>query len=358
MSEAIVPAEVFPPGEYLRDELEARGWTETEFAQILGRPVQAVSEIINDRKDITPETALAISDAFGTSPDLWLNLQSAHKLHQARTTSDRDSTVARRAHLRSMLPVRELQNRGWLPEIDEIGHLEAAVCEFLRIGSVEEAPRLAVAARRANRDEDLSPTQIGWLARVDALASELEVGRFDERRLAERATAMATLLRDPFEVRNVAGWLAECGVALVVEFPLRSSKIDGAAFYASSGVPAVALSTRGNRFDSFVFTLLHEIAHLLSGHVRTDRAHLDESIERDSQGREAEANELAASWIFRDGLDIEGPITTSSIVQTAERYRVHPSLVIGRLQWDEKLHWKQFRAHIPRIRTLIGASEA
>ena len=32
------PAEVFPPGEFLADELEARGWTQTEFAEIIGRP--------------------------------------------------------------------------------------------------------------------------------------------------------------------------------------------------------------------------------------------------------------------------------------------------------------------------------
>ena len=31
-----IPAEVFPPGEFLNDELEARGWTQTEFAEIIG----------------------------------------------------------------------------------------------------------------------------------------------------------------------------------------------------------------------------------------------------------------------------------------------------------------------------------
>ena len=34
------PAHAFPPGEYLRDELEERGWTVTEFAEIIGRPIQ------------------------------------------------------------------------------------------------------------------------------------------------------------------------------------------------------------------------------------------------------------------------------------------------------------------------------
>ncbi len=72
-----MPAEVFPPGEFIRDELEARGWTQEEFADILGRPLQTVNQIINGKKEITAETARAIAEAFGTSAELWLNLQSA-----------------------------------------------------------------------------------------------------------------------------------------------------------------------------------------------------------------------------------------------------------------------------------------
>lgn len=43
-------AEVFPAGEYLADELDARGWTQADFAEVLGRPAQFVSEIISERR--------------------------------------------------------------------------------------------------------------------------------------------------------------------------------------------------------------------------------------------------------------------------------------------------------------------
>lgn len=78
------PAEAFTPGEYLRDELEERGWTVTEFADVIGWPIQAVSEILNAKKSITPDTALSLSEALGTSAELWLNLQTAHQLYQRR----------------------------------------------------------------------------------------------------------------------------------------------------------------------------------------------------------------------------------------------------------------------------------
>ena len=48
----------FAPGEVLRVELDARGWTVSEFAEIVGRPTQAISEIINSKKEITADTAV------------------------------------------------------------------------------------------------------------------------------------------------------------------------------------------------------------------------------------------------------------------------------------------------------------
>ena len=68
------PAEVFAPGEFLRDELEARGWTQQELAEILDRPPRLVSEIISAKRAITPETAKGLGEAFGTSAEYWMNL--------------------------------------------------------------------------------------------------------------------------------------------------------------------------------------------------------------------------------------------------------------------------------------------
>jgi addiction module HigA family antidote len=88
------PAEIFPPGEYLRDELAERGWTQRDLAKVIGRPLQAVNEIIKGKKRVTADTAKAIAKAFGTSPELWLNLQSYYDLH---TAPDADPKIETRA---------------------------------------------------------------------------------------------------------------------------------------------------------------------------------------------------------------------------------------------------------------------
>jgi HTH-type transcriptional regulator/antitoxin HigA len=73
------------PGEILREELSARGWTHKRLAERLKRSPQAVSEIVNGRRSIDAEIALALADAFKTSPEFWMNLEVNYRLDLARS---------------------------------------------------------------------------------------------------------------------------------------------------------------------------------------------------------------------------------------------------------------------------------
>ncbi len=74
------PAEVFHPGRHLLDELNARSWSQVEFAEILGRPVQAVNQIVNGKRGISATTARELAAALGTSPEYWMRLDIAYQL--------------------------------------------------------------------------------------------------------------------------------------------------------------------------------------------------------------------------------------------------------------------------------------
>ncbi len=64
------------PGEILKELfLEPMELTQVQLAEHLGWTPAKVNDIINGRRGITPETALALADAFQTSPDVWLNAQ-------------------------------------------------------------------------------------------------------------------------------------------------------------------------------------------------------------------------------------------------------------------------------------------
>lgn len=83
-TERVWPDLDIPPGEILAEELAARGLTQSQLARQLGRPLQAVNEIIRGKKRITGETALQLADALGTSAELWMRLETDHELNKAR----------------------------------------------------------------------------------------------------------------------------------------------------------------------------------------------------------------------------------------------------------------------------------
>jgi addiction module HigA family antidote len=72
------------PGEILKDELAEIGMTANAFAQALHVPANRITAIINGNRSITADTALRISRFFGTTPEFWLNLQTAYDLKIAR----------------------------------------------------------------------------------------------------------------------------------------------------------------------------------------------------------------------------------------------------------------------------------
>ena len=77
------------PGQVLKTlYLEALGLTVTEAAKGLGVSRQALSNIINGHNGITPEMALRLEKAFGTSRQAWLNMQQNHDLWHAMQDAD------------------------------------------------------------------------------------------------------------------------------------------------------------------------------------------------------------------------------------------------------------------------------
>jgi HTH-type transcriptional regulator/antitoxin HigA len=325
----------------------------TEFSEIIGRPIQAVSEILNAKKEITAETAMAISAALGTTPEVWLNLQTRYRLHQQRTAADRVNLapVARRALLRNAIPLAQVRSRGWIPDTSDLDETESAVCRLLEIESLEERPAFAVAARRSNRTETITLRQSAWLGRVRRMAELQQVERFDVEALGALARRLSRLLRNgPSELPRLPALLSECGVCLVFCEGLRGGKLDGAVTFLSDGRPAIGLTTRNNRFDSLLFTLLHECAHLTLGHITPQLGAIvdDDLTVTRTDPDEIAADEQASAWLFPGKLMMRST-AVSEIAQTATDHQVHPSVVIGQIHRLTD-NWSLHRAHIPKVR--------
>ena len=75
------------PGRILQGEfLDPLSLSQVEFAAHIGVPVQRINEIVRGKRGVSSETAWLLSQALGTTPEFWLNLQVAHDLVQGRPT--------------------------------------------------------------------------------------------------------------------------------------------------------------------------------------------------------------------------------------------------------------------------------
>ena len=79
------------PGAMLAEEfLGPMSVTQSRLAVHIGVPLQRINEIVRGKRGVTPDTALLLSAALGTTAEFWVNLQTAHDLALARARASRN----------------------------------------------------------------------------------------------------------------------------------------------------------------------------------------------------------------------------------------------------------------------------
>lgn len=344
------------PGFFIREELEARDWTQRDLAFILGVPEQSVNQIILGKRGISPEMAKSLGDAFEVPPEFFANLQKAYDLARAR---EPDPSVRRRARLQSSYPVREMIKRGWLEDTDA-AMLELQMTRFFGVANCDDVPHLAHAAKKTRYDE-IPPPQLAWLFRVRQIAGSIAATQYSEKALREAIGGMRRMTLDPEEIRHVPRILMECGVRLVFVETLPGAKIDGVCFWLDKHSPVIGMSMRFDRIDNFWFVLRHEIEHVLCRHGRAEEK-IDVELEGERAGTgpsvpedERIANAAAADFcVPRE--EMESFIARKSpffserdILGFARRIQVHPGLVIGQIR-NHLQRWDFLSRYLVKVR--------
>lgn len=360
-----MPVEVFPPGDFIREELEERGWTQEVLAEVLGTSLRLVNEIITGKRAITPATARALGEAFDTGPTVWMNLESAYRLSQVQP---RDEMVARRAKLYGMAPLREMIKRSWIEHSTNIDVLEERVMTFFEIKNLDDKPAIfAHAARKSTSYDTTTMAQCAWLIRAKTLAKAVSAKPYTERRLRDGLEQLRFLLNDKEEARRVPRVLSDAGVRLVLVEALPGSKIDGAAFWLDAKSPVIALSLRYNRVDGFWHTLLHDLMHILHKDVKpSDTPLVDEGLIGESTADtnerpefEKRADREAAEFLVpKEKLDnfiarVRPLYSKKKIRGFAASIGVHPGVVVGQLQYRGEIPFSHSRDMLEKIRETL-----
>jgi len=354
-------AEMFPPGDFIEEELEARGWSKGDLASIMGRPAQLISSIISGKRVITLETAEDLAAAFGTSAEFWVNLDTSYRLWKKRMDErggERDEVRAR-AKIYSIAPVNELVRRRWIPDVKTDPELQDAVLNFLEITTVDEQPVARFAARKST--DDVNNSQIAWFKRACQLASAVKVSTFSKSRIGDLIEQLKPLAKNKEDVRHVPEVLSNFGIRMLIVEHLPKTKIDGAAFWLSKSEPVIALSMRHGRIDSFWFTLGHELGHIDAGHEQSlDNDLINEGPrDADVSDQERVADNFASEMLISQDrlnnfISRKGKyFSKDDIKGFAHVVGVHPGIVVGQLQYRHAIRYSHSREMLETIREII-----
>jgi len=359
-------AEIFPPGEFIEEELEARGWSQIELAEILGRTPAFVNELIKAKRGVTSETAKALGNAFGTSPQYWMNLESAYRLW---STKSEDNAIARRARLYRFAPIKEMVKRHWIERTQNVDILEQQVLKFFGAASLDVAELpLPHAARKSTSYQEVTPSQRAWLCRAHMLGLAITAKPITKHSMDEGFGRLRHLLHSVEEVRHVPRVLSDMGIRFLILEALPQTRIDGACFWLDRHSPVVALSLRFDRIDAFWFTLVHEIGHVKNGDGLRE-SFLDTDLVRDeaseiahNQPSEIRANTFASEFLIAKSEMDDFIARTATlfdraqIVRFANRIKVHPGIVVGQLQYRKQIRYAQHRTFLEKVRHIVTQS--
>ncbi len=324
------------PGQHLEEYLEVRGLKQAEFARVAGLTPKLVSEIINQKNPVTPETAIALERVFGLKDYIWTGLQANWDLFQARQKA-RKAAQEQKTWM-NRFPLKELKARGILPPTNDEGTLLDELLKFFGVGKPEayslKLEALAVHHRQSMSYESLPDHVFTWLMLGERQARARDLLSFDHSRFLSAVTGIRELTRERpevFEPRMVE-LCHEAGVAVIFEPPIGRTCLFGSARWLDREHAIIQMSLRMKSNDHFWWTFFHECGHI-SKHRGQNFADDKNAV---GDGIEKEADTWAESVLYgKSGIKpilANPPRSEADIRRLADSLNLHAGIVVGMLQ--------------------------
>lgn len=335
-TERVWPDVAIPPGEVLAETLEARGMTQAELARRMERPAQAVNEMVQGAKEITPETALQLERVLGVPAHIWTRLEADYRSVKARLEDQ--ERLKREARMLGAFPYAEMAKHEWVSRTrDQLERVEHLLGFFGVVSLRQAAEPLPAAFRKSTRVNAQGGALAAWLRQAEHAARRMRTQPFDAEALSQALGEVRAMTRQKPEVfqPRLTKLLADCGVAFVVIPHLRRTGAHGATRWIGDKA-IMQVSLRYKWADIFWFTVFHELGHLLK-HGRKET--FIEYTRRTGDGAEREADVFAAETLIPMG-DYErfcratASLSALDVRTFARSLGIAEGIVVGRLQYD------------------------
>ena len=319
-----------PPGATIKEQLKDRGMSQKEFAARMDMSEKHISKLINGEVQLTPEVAVRLEMVLGVPAKFWNNLEGIYREKlikaEAENAMDKDEEIAKK------LPYNEMAKYGWVPETrvlkEKVVHLRKYF-ELVELSLLENIQITRIACRRLAVTEKSDLALLAWAQEAKIKAREIETAPINVKglmNLIPKIRLMTVMKAKEFSPK-LKSMLQECGIALVFLPHLQGSFLQGASFIDGNKI-VVGLTTRGKDADKFWFSLFHELAHIILGHI----GQMNGTSEDDEQAANSWSRDtLIPGNDFSEFVDRKS-FSASSIRAFAEKQGIAPGIVVGRLQ--------------------------
>lgn len=344
------PQTVSHPGETLTEKLEEMGMSIKEFAIRTSKPEKTVIAVMKGDSSITPDMAVAFENVTKIPAHFWMNLQRKFDECEARNRmSEQMDTFAAWSML---FPIASMSKLGWIPSCKTTNEKTEALLSFFAVSSPKAwenyycNQQLKVAFRISLATTKEPYAISAWLRKGELQAADMsEKCVFEDKKLKEMLPRMKNLMVSHPEdvVWQLQDLCLSCGIKLIYTPCLPKAPISGSTRWIN-GVPCIQLSGRHNRYDTFWFSFFHEVGHILL-HGRKD-IFLEDIEYSDLQKEKEAAADNFASQLLLSSAEEETVITgkdysSKAIIQYAEQFGTHPSVIVGRLQHKKVIGYWQ-----------------
>jgi HTH-type transcriptional regulator / antitoxin HigA len=341
------PDYVSLPGETLEEILEEKGMSQTELAERTGRPKKTISEIINGKAAITPETALQLERVLGVSASFWNNRERQYR--EALARQEENERLKNQVSWLKQIPVRDMIQQQWIEFYEDKVTQLREVLNFFAVASPEQweeiwSKTISVNYRKSKTFESDDSAVAAWLRKGEIDSESIACADYDANKFKEALQKIRTLTQDSPDMfqPEIVKLCADSGVALVFVPQLPKTRTCGATHWLSQKKALIQLSLRYKTNDHFWFSFFHEAGHILL-HGKKEVFLEGKDIQDNSkQDKEKEADNFAADLLIPPNelkQFIESPqrLSKEAIQQFAFSIGIAPGIVVGRLQKEKIL---------------------
>ena len=342
------------PGEILKCELEARGMSQKDLAEAIGKATPIINDIIKGRRDINVEIAVLLEMTLDNiSAETWLNWQNAYDLQKIREQEEirrLQTRISTWNTLKTLVNVNHLKKRLGLGK--DISENVNRVFAFLGVDSTQQLEAKIHSISSYFRKSDNLQTDyvnlMTWMTIVRHRSDELSLSnKFSISSINKLTRALNAILYDNSNtVSRIEQLLANYGIKFIVEKKLEKMPVDGYSFWVGEN-PTIVMTKRLNRIDNFAFVLFHELGHIVL-HLLDFNNRVQDFIEADVNARdenknndcEDAANKFAKECIWGN-IDhktlfakISNPYTASNyLTMISDRLKINIGIVVGQYQF-------------------------